>query len=150
VGRGSRRVHRGSRTKQADQGLHLAAAVGHQTTTAGGGRERATSAFRYMFGTESVVESYLALPVFFGLLPGNAYQVPDRWLTCLRSSVLHALTATYKTDLGREYLTDRFRIWCRTSLTRPWTTRTPLSSGLRLKSYTPSATPDCSVSRRAR
>jgi type IV secretory pathway VirB4 component len=40
--------------------------------------EKATAAFRYMFGTESVVESYLGLPVFFGLLPGNAYQVPDR------------------------------------------------------------------------
>ena len=55
--------------------------------------EKATAAFRYMFGTESVVESYLALPVFFGLLPGNAYQVPDRWLTSTvrPGRLLHAL-----------------------------------------------------------
>ncbi|TYZ06117.1 type IV secretion system protein VirB4 [Hymenobacter lutimineralis] len=73
--------------------------------------ERATAAFRYMFGTESVVESYLALPVFFGLLPGNAYQVPDRWLTCSsdRGACYTHWTATYKTDPVGEYLTDRFR-----------------------------------------
>ncbi|MCC2548508.1 type IV secretion system protein VirB4 [Hymenobacter sp. BT175] len=73
--------------------------------------EKATAAFRYMFGTESVVESYLALPVFFGLLPGNAYQVPDRWLTCSsdRGACYTHWTATYKTDPVGEYLTDRFR-----------------------------------------
>ena len=73
--------------------------------------ERATAAFRYMFGTESVVESYLALPVFFGLLPGNAWQVPDRWLTSTadRGACYTHWTATYKTDPVGEYLTDRFR-----------------------------------------
>ncbi|OGX87122.1 hypothetical protein BEN47_11620 [Hymenobacter lapidarius] len=73
--------------------------------------EKATAAFRYMFGTESVVESYLALPVFFGLLPGNGYQVPDRWLTCSadRGACYAHWTATYKTDPVGEFLTDRFR-----------------------------------------
>lgn len=73
--------------------------------------EKATSAFRYMFGTESVVESYLALPVFFGLLPGNANQVPDRWLTSTtdRASCYMHWTSTYKTDPVGEFLTDRFR-----------------------------------------
>ncbi len=73
--------------------------------------EKATGAFRYMFGTESVVESYLALPVFFGLLPGNANQVPDRWLTSTtdRASCYMHWTSTYKTDPVGEFLTDRFR-----------------------------------------
>jgi conjugal transfer ATP-binding protein TraC len=73
--------------------------------------EKATAAFRYMFGTESVVESYLALPVFFGLLPGNIYQVPDRWLTSTsdRAACYTHWTATYKSDPVGEFLTDRFR-----------------------------------------
>jgi conjugal transfer ATP-binding protein TraC len=73
--------------------------------------EKATGAFRYMFGTESVVESYLALPVFFGLLPGNIYQVPDRWLTSTsdRAACYSHWTSTYKSDPVGEFLTDRFR-----------------------------------------
>lgn len=73
--------------------------------------ERVTAAFRSMFGTESVVEGHLALPLFFGLLPGNGWQVPDRWLTTTadRASCYFHWTATYKTDAVGEYLTDRFR-----------------------------------------
>jgi hypothetical protein len=63
--------------KQADQGLHLAAALGYQIDNSRRENvEKGHGGLRYMFGTESVVESYPALPVFFGLLPGNAYQVP--------------------------------------------------------------------------
>ena len=73
--------------------------------------DKAASAFRYMFNTESVVESYLALPLFFGLLPGNAYQIPDRWLTSTtdRAACYTHWTSTYKTDPVGEYLVDRFR-----------------------------------------
>ncbi|GAC1601759.1 MAG: TraG family conjugative transposon ATPase [Hymenobacter sp.] len=93
-------------------GLHLSCALWDTNDTSRRENvERATAAFRYMFGTESVVESYLALPVFFGLLPGNAWQVPDRWLTSTadRGACYTHWTATYKTDPVGEYLTDRFR-----------------------------------------
>ncbi|MBC6609061.1 type IV secretion system protein VirB4 [Hymenobacter sp. BT188] len=93
-------------------GLHLSCVLWDTNDTSRRENvERATAAFRYMFGTESVVESYLALPVFFGLLPGNAGQVPDRWLTSTadRGACYTHWTATYKTDPVGEYLTDRFR-----------------------------------------
>ncbi|MCC3154750.1 type IV secretion system protein VirB4 [Hymenobacter sp. BT770] len=93
-------------------GLHLSCVLWDTNDTSRRENvERATAAFRYMFGTESVVESYLALPVFFGLLPGNAWQVPDRWLTSTadRGSCYTHWTATYKTDPVGEFLTDRFR-----------------------------------------
>lgn len=93
-------------------GLHLSCVLwDNNDTSRRENVERATAAFRYMFGTESVVESYLALPVFFGLLPGNAWQVPDRWLTSTadRGACYTHWTATYKTDPVGEYLTDRFR-----------------------------------------
>ncbi|GAA4367772.1 TraG family conjugative transposon ATPase [Hymenobacter saemangeumensis] len=93
-------------------GLHLSCVLWDTNDTSRRENvERATAAFRYMFGTESVVESYLALPVFFGLLPGNAWQVPDRWLTSTadRGACYTHWTATYKTDPVGEYLTDRFR-----------------------------------------
>ena len=93
-------------------GLHLSCVLWDTNDTSRRENvERATAAFRYMFGTESVVESYLALPVFFGLLPGNAWQVPDRWLTSTadRGACYTHWTATYRTDPVGEYLTDRFR-----------------------------------------
>ncbi|KAA5539646.1 VirB4 family type IV secretion system protein [Adhaeribacter rhizoryzae] len=73
--------------------------------------EKTMAAFRYMFGTESVVESYLALPLYFGLLPGNGYQIPDRWLvtTADRGVCYMHWTATYKTDKVGEYFCDRNR-----------------------------------------
>ncbi len=73
--------------------------------------EKTMAAFRYIFGTESVVESYLALPLYFGLLPGNIYQVPDRWLTTTadRGVCYIHWTATYKNDRVGEYFCDRNR-----------------------------------------
>jgi conjugal transfer ATP-binding protein TraC len=93
-------------------GLHLSVVLWDTNDTSRRENvEKATGAFRYMFGTESVVESYLALPLYFGLLPGNANQVPDRWLTSTadRAACYMHWTATYKTDPVGEYLTDRFR-----------------------------------------
>jgi conjugal transfer ATP-binding protein TraC len=73
--------------------------------------EKTTAAFRSIFGMESVVESHLSLPLFFGLLPGNASQVPDRWLvTSADRGVCHMhWTATYRTDRVGEYFCDRQR-----------------------------------------
>lgn len=73
--------------------------------------EKTMAAFRYMFGTESVVESHLSLPLYFGLLPGNAYQIPDRWLTTTsdRGVCYMHWTATYKNDKIGEYFCDRNR-----------------------------------------
>jgi len=93
-------------------GLHLSVVLWDTNDTSRRENvEKATGAFRYMFGTESVVESFLALPVFFGLLPGNANQVPDRWLTSTadRAACYMHWTSTYQTDPVGEYLTDRFR-----------------------------------------
>ncbi|MFB9865587.1 VirB4 family type IV secretion system protein [Rufibacter immobilis] len=73
--------------------------------------EKTMAAFRYIFGTESVVESHLSLPLYFGLLPGNTYQVPDRWLTTTsdRGVCYMQWTATYKNDNVGEYFCDRNR-----------------------------------------
>lgn len=73
--------------------------------------ERVTNAFRSVYDIESVVESYLALPLFFGLLPGNAYQIPDRWLTSTtdRGACYMHWATSYKTDPVGEYLIDRYR-----------------------------------------
>jgi len=73
--------------------------------------EKVTSSYRQIFGTESVVESFLALYLYFGLLPGNAYQIPDRWLTTSTDRALcylHWITS-YRSDKKGEYLCDRFR-----------------------------------------
>ncbi|GAA4364162.1 TraG family conjugative transposon ATPase [Hymenobacter saemangeumensis] len=73
--------------------------------------EKTTAAFRSIFGAEAVVESYLTLPLFFGLAPGNAYQVPDRWLTTSadRAACYFHWTTTYRPEPTGEYLCDRFR-----------------------------------------
>ncbi len=73
--------------------------------------EKTMAAFRGIFGMEAVVESHLALPLFFGLLPGNAAQIPDRWLvtTADRGACHMHWTATYRTDPVGEYFCDRQR-----------------------------------------
>ena len=78
AGRRNRGVHgRGAGGKQADRGpAPLVLLWDTSDTSRRENVERATAAFRYMFGTQSVVESYLALPLFFGLLPGNAARCP--------------------------------------------------------------------------
>ena len=73
--------------------------------------ERATTNFGLMFGAQCVVESYLGLPMFFGLLPGNANQLPDRWLntTADRAACYIHWASTYKSDPHGEYFIDRQR-----------------------------------------
>lgn len=93
-------------------GLHLSVLVWETNDTARKENiEKTMAAFRYMFGTESVVESHLSLPLYFGLLPGNAYQIPDRWLTTTsdRGVCYMHWTATYKNDNVGEYFCDRNR-----------------------------------------
>lgn len=93
-------------------GLHLSVLVWETSdNTRKENIERTMAAFRYMFGTESVVESHLSLPLYFGLLPGNAYQIPDRWLTTTsdRGVCYMHWTATYKNGNIGEYFCDRNR-----------------------------------------
>ncbi|WP_192825182.1 VirB4 family type IV secretion system protein [Rufibacter sp. LB8] len=73
--------------------------------------EKTMAAFRSIFGTESVVESHLSLPLYFGLVPGNTWQVPDRWLTTTsdRGVCYMQWTATYKNGHVGEYFCDRNR-----------------------------------------
>ena len=73
--------------------------------------ERTQAAFRAIFNTETVVEAELALPVFFGALPGNAWQIPERWLTTTADRGLcHTHWATtYRSDNTGEVLVDRYR-----------------------------------------
>jgi conjugal transfer ATP-binding protein TraC len=93
-------------------GLHLSVALWDTNdTTRRENVEKATAAFRDMFQTQSVVENHLAMQVFFGLLPGNAYQIPERWLTATsdRAACYMHWTSTYKTDPVGEFLVDRYR-----------------------------------------
>jgi conjugal transfer ATP-binding protein TraC len=73
--------------------------------------EKTTGAFRAMFGAESVVESYLTYPLFFSLMPGCAYQIPDRWFTTSadRAACYMHWTTTYRPDPKGEFFCDRFR-----------------------------------------
>jgi type IV secretory pathway VirB4 component len=73
--------------------------------------EKTQAAFRAIFNTETVVEAELALPVFFGALPGNAWQIPERWLTTTSDRGLcHTHWATtYRSDNTGEVLVDRYR-----------------------------------------
>lgn len=66
-------------------------------------------ALRSAFGAVGVVESYLNLSLFFGLLPGNAYQIPDRWIstTADRGSCYLYWTTSYRPEPGGLYLNDR-------------------------------------------
>ena len=93
-------------------GLHLSVLVWETNDhTRKENIEKTMAAFRYIFGTESVVESHLSLPLYFGLLPGNAYQIPDRWLTTTsdRGVCYMHWTATYRNDRVGEYFCDRNR-----------------------------------------
>ena len=73
--------------------------------------EKAISAMRSIYSSEAAVESWLTLPIFFGSLPGNGYQVPDRWLptTTDRAACYFHWTQSYRSTRTGEYLCDRFR-----------------------------------------
>jgi conjugal transfer ATP-binding protein TraC len=73
--------------------------------------EKALAALRGMYDTEAVVESFLTLPLFFGALPGNAAQIPDRWIPCAsdRASCYVHWTTTYRPEPRGEYICDRQR-----------------------------------------
>ena len=73
--------------------------------------EKASTALRSLFSSEAAVESWLTLPIFFGSLPGNGYQVPDRWLptTTDRAACFFHWTETYRSTRTGEYVCDRFR-----------------------------------------
>lgn len=72
---------------------------------------RTITAFRQMMGAEAVVESFLTLPVYFGVLPGCAYQIPDRWFrtTSDRAACHMNWVTTYRAEPVGEYFVDRFR-----------------------------------------
>lgn len=73
--------------------------------------ELATAAMRSLYSAEAAVESWLTLPIFFGSLPGNGYQVPDRWLpvTTDRAACFFHWTQSYRSTRTGEYICDRFR-----------------------------------------
>ena len=68
------------------------------------------TAFRLMFGAEAVVESAQNLHLFFGLAPGNAFQIPDRWImtSADRAACYLHWTTTYRTDPRGDLFCDRF------------------------------------------
>ncbi|QKG59056.1 hypothetical protein GKZ68_20455 (plasmid) [Hymenobacter sp. BRD128] len=68
------------------------------------------TAFRLMFGAEAVVESAQGLHMFFGLVPGNAYQIPDRWIitSADRAACYLHWTTTYRPDPRGDLICDRF------------------------------------------
>ncbi|GAB3840807.1 VirB4 family type IV secretion system protein [Hymenobacter jeollabukensis] len=80
--------------------------------------EKASAALRGMYDSEAVVESFLTLPLFFGALPGNAFQIPDRWipLSSDRASCYVHWTTTYRPERSGEYICDRFRNLVRVNL----------------------------------
>ncbi|MDF7815259.1 hypothetical protein [Hymenobacter sp. YC55] len=73
--------------------------------------ELASSALRSLYSSEAAVESWLTLPLFFGSLPGNGYQVPDRWIptTTDRAACYFHWTQSYRSTRTGEYVCDRFR-----------------------------------------
>lgn len=73
--------------------------------------EKAISALRSLYSAEAAVESWLTLPIFIGSLPGNGYQVPDRWVptTTDRAACYFHWTQSYRSTRTGEYLCDRFR-----------------------------------------
>ncbi len=73
--------------------------------------ELASAALRSLYSSEAAVESWLTLPIFFGTLPGNGYQVPDRWLptTTDRAACYFHWTQSYRSTRTGEYICDRFR-----------------------------------------
>jgi conjugal transfer ATP-binding protein TraC len=68
------------------------------------------TAFRLMFGAEAVVESAQGLHMFFGLAPGNAWQIPDRWImtSADRAACYLHWTTTYRPDPRGDLICDRF------------------------------------------
>ena len=68
------------------------------------------TAFRLMFGAEAVVESAQGLHMFFGLAPGNAFQIPDRWIltSADRAACYLHWTTTYRPDPHGDLICDRF------------------------------------------
>lgn len=80
--------------------------------------EAAKAALKCINGTKAAVESLLTLPLFFASLPGNGFQVPDRWIptTTDRAACYVHWTTTYRgTDQG-EYICDRNRNLTRINL----------------------------------
>lgn len=73
--------------------------------------EQATAALRSLYSSEAAIESWLTLPIFFGSLPGNGFQVPDRWIptTTDRAACYFHWTQSYRSTRSGEYLCDRFR-----------------------------------------
>lgn len=73
--------------------------------------EVATAAMRKIYSSEAAIESWNTLPMFFGVLPGNGYQIPDRWLptTTDRAACYFHWTESYRSTRTGEYLCDRFR-----------------------------------------
>ena len=66
-------------------------------------------ALRASFGAKGVVEAHLNLALYFALLPGNAYQIPDRWITTTadRASCYMFWTTSMRPEPGGLYLGDR-------------------------------------------
>jgi conjugal transfer ATP-binding protein TraC len=73
--------------------------------------ELASAALRSLYSSEAAIESWLTLPIFIGSLPGNGYQVPDRWLptTTDRAACYFHWTQSYRSTRTGEYICDRFR-----------------------------------------
>jgi len=80
--------------------------------------EQATAALRSLYGSEAAVESFLTLPLFFASLPGNGFQVPDRWIPTStdRAACFVHWTTTYRPTRTGEYICDRFRNLVRVNL----------------------------------
>lgn len=72
--------------------------------------EGAAAALRSLYSAEVAIEASNNLLVFFGSLPGNAFQIPDRWLptTTDRAACYTHWTTTYRPTPTGEYLCDRF------------------------------------------
>ena len=73
--------------------------------------QQAAAAMRSIFSTETAVEGYLTMPMFFASLPGNGHQVPDRWIptTTDRAVCYFHWTDSYRSTRTGEYVGDRFR-----------------------------------------
>lgn len=73
--------------------------------------EQAAAAMRSIYGTEVAVEAWNTMLLFFASIPGNGYQVPDRWIptTTDRAACYFHWTESYRSTRTGEYICDRFR-----------------------------------------
>lgn len=73
--------------------------------------EVASAAMRTMFASEAVIESFNTLPMYLGCLPGNGFQIPDRWIptSADRATCFFHWTQSYRSTKTGEYICDRFR-----------------------------------------